>query len=596
MALAAPTRTLALLRSSLALRAERARGTVPLLPVGTWLLLAPVLVASAAILGLLGFVFWLSFVEIQGGVPSTVYSLRNYAALLSDPLVGQALANTAGFTVVALVVAIAIGLPLAWLVERTDLPGKTAIWTALSFSLLIPGFMTAMGWLFLLHPRIGAINVLLMQAFGLSEAPLPVTTVVGMGWVQGLTLAPLFFVMTATSFRAMNPALEEAAQVSGAPLWQTMRWVALPLMRPAILAATLYMATIGIGAFDVPAIIGLSNRIFTFSTFLFFKANPMEGLPDYGLPAAFGAFMIVVALVLSWLYTTVLRRARRFEVVTGKAYRPRLVELKGWAVLAWLFVGGYVLLAQVAPFLLVVWAALLPYLQPVSPAALPLLSLANFQKVPWPLVARGAQNTVLVALLVPSLVVGISVAFSWIVLRSKLRGRLVFDTVAFLPHAVPGIIFAIGAVFLALFVLRGIVPLYGTVALIVLVYTVGWLSFGTRVVNSSLIQIHPELEEAGAVAGAGTLTALRRILLPLLRPSLLSAWLWIALLCFRELTMAVLLFSPQSVTLPLVIWSLWLSGTFTQAAAVTLVVIACLVPLMVLYFYVGRRLDSEAYR
>jgi iron(III) transport system permease protein len=402
--------------------------------------------------------------------------------------------------------------------------------------------------------------------------------------------------MTATSFRAMNPALEEAAQMSGASLVQTLRHVVLPLLLPGILAALLYMATIGIGAFDVPAIIGLSNRIFTFSTLLFFKANPVDGLPDYGLPAAFGACMIVVALGLSWLYTAMLRRARQFEVVTGKAYRPRPVELGRWTVLAWLFVGGYLVVAQLLPFLLVIWAALLPYLQPITPTALPLLSLANFQQVPWELVARGAQNTALVALLVPTLVLAFSVAFSWVVLRSRLPGRLAFDTIAFLPHAVPGIIFAIGAVFLALFALRGIVPLYGSVALVVLVYTVGWISFGTRMVNSSLIQIHPELEEAGAVAGAGPVSGLRQILLPLLRPTLLSAWIWIALLCFRELTMAVLLFSPASVTLPLVIWNLLQSGKFTQAAAVTLVVIACLLPLLLLYFYVGRRRELAGYR
>jgi iron(III) transport system permease protein len=593
MALASPAKTVGALRAGWR---ARVRGVAPDVAAGAWLLLVPVLVGTAAVLGLLGFVLWLSFNEIRGGVPSDVYSLRNYAALAQDPLAARALWNTAGFTVASLLVAIAFGLPMAWLVERTDLPGKPVLWTALTFGLLIPGFMTAMGWLFLLHPRIGLINVLLMQGLGLAEAPLPITTVLGMGWVQGIGLAPLFFVMTAAGFRAMDPALEEAALMSGASFGQTLRRVVLPLLLPGILAAVVYMSTIGLGAFDVPAIIGLSNRIFTLSTFLFFKANPMEGAPDYGIPAAFGAGVIALALLMSWAYGAVLRRARRYEVVTGKAYRPRQVALGRWAVLAWLFVGGYLLLAQIVPFLLVVWAALLPYLQPLTPAALPLLSLDNFGKVPWELVARGAQNTVVLALAVPTLVAGLSLAFSWVVLRSRLPGRVLFDAVAFLPHAVPGIIFAIGAVFLALFVLRGIVPLYGSVALIVIVYTVGWLSFGTRVVNSSLIQVHRELEEAGHMAGADHLATVRRILLPLLRPALLSVWIWVALLCFRELTMAVLLFSPASVTLPLVIWNLWLSGQLNQAAAITLVVVACLVPLILLYFYAGRRAEAAIQR
>jgi iron(III) transport system permease protein len=596
MALASPTETVAPRPAGLLGRVSRARAALPRFTAGEWLLLAPVLVGTVAVVGLLAFVFWLSFNEIRAGVPSNVYSLRNYVALAQDPLAARALSNTLGFTVISLLVAVGFGLPLAWLVERTDLPGKAAIWTALSFGLLIPGFMTAMGWLFLLHPRIGLVNSLLMHGLGLAEAPLPITTVVGMGWVQGLGLAPLFFVMTAAAFRAMDPALEEAALMSGASFGQTWRRVVFPLLLPGILAAVVYMSTIGLGAFDVPAIIGLSSRIFTFSTFLFFKANPMEGSPDYGLPAAFGACAIVLALLLSWAYSRVLRRARQYEVVTGKAYRPRLVALKGWSVLAWAFVGGYLLLAQIVPFLLVVWAALLPYMQPLSPAALPLLSLDNFGKAPWELVARGAQNTVVLALLVPTLVAALSLAFAWVVLRSRLPGRLVFDTVAFLPHAVPGIIFAIGAVFLALFALRGVVPLYGSLALFVLVYTVGWLSFGTRVLNSSLIQIHRELEEAGQMAGADHLATLRRILLPLLRPALLSVWIWVALLCFRELTMAVLLFSPASVTLPLVIWNLWLSGQLNQAAAITLAVVGCLVPLILLYFHLGRRAGTAIQR
>ena len=149
----------------------------------------------------------------------------------------------------------------------------------------------------------------------------------------------------------------------------------------------------------------------------------------------------------------------------------------------------------------------------------------------------------------------VSLIFAWVVLRSQIRCRFVFDFFAFLPHAVPNIIFAIGAVLLALFVLRGFIPLYGTIWLLLLLYIIGRLSYGTRMMNSSLIQIHPELEEAAYVAGGSTWNVVRRILVPILTPPILYGWLWIALLTYRELTLAVLLSRAESTGADLVLAS-----------------------------------------
>src|SRR5207248_3497599 len=134
--------------------------------------------------------------------------------------------------------------------------------------------------------------------------------------------------------------------MSGASLLQTIRRVTLPLAFPSLLAAALYTLTIGISAFDIPLIIGMSNRIFTFSTYLYVKTNPQEGLPEYGLPAAFATFMVVVALLLSWWYSRTLVQARRYQVITGKNYKPKLLPLRGWAILAWTFIGAYILIAK----------------------------------------------------------------------------------------------------------------------------------------------------------------------------------------------------------------------------------------------------------
>jgi iron(III) transport system permease protein len=385
----------------------------------------------------------------------------------------------------------------------------------------------------------------------------------------------------------MDSTLEESAETSGAGFLKRMRHITLPLAFPAILAAGLYVVPIAFSAFDVPLIIGLSNRILTFSTYLYTKTNPQQGLPEYGIPAAFSSLMICLGIAVTWWYGRTLQHARKYQVITGKSYRPRVIELRGWKPLCWTFVIGWTCLALVIPLLCLIWAALLPYFQPPSLAALQVVSLKNVQGLPWQLVGRGVSNTFILALLAPTFALIFSVVFSWVVLRWHSRFRLLFDYIAFLPHAVPGLIFAFAALLTALFVIRGPIDLYGTLALILFVYVIQHLAFGSRITNAALIQIHTELEEAAQASGASTFQTLRRVLVPLLRPALLYAWLFLALLSFRELTVATLLFSPRNITLPVVVYSLFNAGSISQASAVSLVMMAILLPLVLLYMRVG---------
>jgi iron(III) transport system permease protein len=542
------------------------------------------LVPSAIIVGLLLLVVWISFRE---SVTSDALTLRHYASLYTDPFAYTAFLNTLGFTAVTLVVALLLGVPIAWLVERTDIRGKNVIIIFMTMSVLIPGFFTAMGWLFLAHPRIGMLNQMAMGLFGLQSGPISIVNIPGMGFIQGLNLASLIFIMTVASLRAMDASLEESSQMSGATFLQTMRRVTLPLASPGLLAAALYTLTTAISAFDIPLIIGLSNRIFLFSTFMYVKTNPQEGLPEYGLPAAFATFMLLLAVFLSWWYSRMLVQARKYQVVTGKNYKPRLIQLGPWAIAAWTFLGAYILIAKVLPLLLLVWASLLPYLQPPSLAALATVSLKNFNNLPWPLIQRGLTNTVVCVIIAPAIALLVSLIFSWVVLRTRSRLRLGFDFIAFLPHAVPHTVFGFAALLAALFVIRGPVDLYGSLALLVIMYSIVHISFGSRITNSALIQISNELEEAALVSGASLIQVLRRVIVPLLTPAFLYGGLSLGLLTFRELTLATMLFSPDNITLSVVVWSLFHSGNLAQAAAVTLIMMLMLLPLVFIYLKFG---------
>lgn len=553
------------------------------------MMVAIVTLVCAIIIGLLIIVFGLSFFDGLPGDPDINYSLTNYKRIFLDSFTYKVFVNTVAFSIISLVVAFFFGIPIAWLVERTDFPGKTLLFTLMTIGLLIPGFMVAMGWVFLLHPRIGIFNQWLMKLLDLHYSLLNIATIPGMGFVQGLNLAPLAFIMTASVFRSMDPALEEAAQVSGANLRRTVRLVTVPLIWPGILAAGIYIFTLGFAVFDVPAIIGWSNRIYTFSTYIYLEVSPQDDLPHYGGAAALSMFVVGLAALLSWWYGSVQGKARRYEVVTGRAYRPKLIKLGRNVILAWVLVAAYVLLSKALPLIMLLWASAFPYYMLPSLEALSHATLVNYRSIPWDLVVRGAKDTGILMLLTPTITVPMSLVFSWVVLRSRLPGRFVFDFVVFLPHAIPNIIFGVAALLLALFVLQSLVPMYGTVWLLLFIFVIVRLSYATRMTNSALIQVHQELEEAARVSGAGNWSVLRQILLPILTPTMLYSWLWIALLTYRELTLAIILSTPDNITLPVVVWSIWLQGGLGQASAVTIIMLAFLAPIIAIFWLVVRR-------
>jgi iron(III) transport system permease protein len=407
-----------------------------------------------------------------------------------------------------------------------------------------------------------------------------VSTLFGMGVVQGLALAPITFIMTAIVFRQMDASLEEAAAVGGAGLVSRMFRVTLPLAWPGILAASIYVFTIGFTAFDVPAVLGYNYRIFTFSTYVFYQVNPTEAVPAYHNVAALSVIMIGLALVMSWWYGVMQRRAPRFAVVTGKAYRPHIVKLGRYKWVAIAFIAGYFIVSQLMPVLTLAWAAGLPFLQPISLDAIESLSLDNFSRVPSDLVHDGIRNTAALMVLTPTITLCVSFAFSWVVLRSKVPGRSLFDFAAFMPHAVPNIVFSMAALLLALFVLRDILPIYGTVWILVLVYVVSRIAYATRITNSALIQVHKELEEAAQMSGAKVGDIVRQVLVPLLKPAMIYAWIWMALLTYRELTLPVLLSSNDNLPLAVVVWNMWLSGQFGDASAVAILMLVVMMPLV----------------
>lgn len=281
-------------------------------------------------------------------------------------------------------------------------------------------------------------------------------------------------------------------------------------------------------------------------------------------------------LALYW-YLRLLNRAKAHEVITGKGYRPQAFELGRLKWLGLGFVLLYLLLAAVLPMLVLIWTSLLPILQMPSAAVFSKIGLSNYHDL---LPALGGAsvvwNTVLLMVWVSVLVLFFSVMISWVVVRARVRFHRLMDVIAMMPHAIPGLAFAFALMILGLLFSRWVpwLPFSGTLGIIVIAGLLNRLSYGTRATNAALIQIQADLEECGQVCGLHTVSIIRKIIIPLVMPTLLFTGLWTALLTFREVTMALFLSESHNRVLSVNIWYLWQEGNFGTAAAGSVLMVA----------------------
>ena len=270
--------------------------------------------------------------------------ISNYILAYSDPNIITPLKNSVIFAGLAALLGFAIGTSFAWLVERTNVPMKNLASALVLVPLIMPGVLFAISWLFLLSPNIGLINVIIKAIFGLEEAPFNIHSLGGMIWLEGLVMAPLVFILMSASFRSMDPALEEAASVSGAGILTTARRITFKLMLPATISVLLIVFVRGMEAFEIPAILGIPSGIMVFSTKIFLALQKVP--KDYGLASTLGVSMIVLSAIGVLIYHKLTAKAYKYATVTGKGYRPRVIDLGGWRWVA----AGFLLCTSCLPW------------------------------------------------------------------------------------------------------------------------------------------------------------------------------------------------------------------------------------------------------
>lgn len=538
------------------------------------------------VVALLLFILYMTFVP---GLPTDPgLTLDNWTQIASTRMLTEILPNTliVGFGTVF--VASFFALPLAWLLNRTSLPMRNTFITLMAVVVIVPGFIKAMGWIMLVNDRIGLINKGLAALLGVSTIPLTVVNnPYGIAWVMGLTLTPTMFFLVAGPMRALDPTLEEAASVAGLNQWRTLFRVSFPLMAPGILAGVIYTFMTAISVFEVPAILGAaSGKVPVLATELFYAVRPSgNDMVDvtYGAAGVYGVLIALPSVVALYFYLRMLTQARRYEVITGKAYRPRDMELGHFKWLGLGFILLYLLLGVVLPMLVLVWASLLPFLQMPSAATFAKLNFSNYNDL---LINLGGMpviaNTVWLVVGVSLFVMFFSFMISWVVVRTRVPLRKTIDTLAMLPHAIPGLAFAFALAMIGVLASRWLpwLPIAGTIGIIVAANVINRLSYGTRITNAALVQVQRELEECAELCGAKNTTVMWRIIVPLIKPSLIFAGVWTGLLTFREVTMALFLSESQNRVLSVSIWYLWEGGNLGIASAGAVVMVAAMGVLM----------------
>lgn len=537
--------------------------------ISFWLFILVAILIGYLVIPPLFFIISTSLVVERG--PSTgSLTLRHYADIMGSLSDFKTLLwNSFVFSAGSAVGALFLGTTIAWLAERTNAPCRSLAYIFALVSFGIPGIVKVIGWILLLGPTAGLINVAVKNLTGISPI-FDIFSMQGMILIEAVLWAPVVFLLMATPFRSMDPALEEVAVVSGSNNWQVFKKVTFPLALPSVLAVLILTLIRAFESFEIPALIGLPARIEVLTTKIYLQITG-GFLPRYGEASAYSIILMVLVAPALLYYYRVTGHTHRFATVTGKAYRPRRIDL-GW----WRWPAGFLLLAlpmvQVLPLIAVVWASLLPYMQPFSKKALALASLDNYRNAfSDSTIITAIFNSLTISISSATATVVLAFVAAWVVVRTNIRGRWLLDQLAMVPLVLPGLVLGVAVlqVYLTL-----PVPVYGTIWIIFFAFVTNFLPYGVRFSHAGLLSIHRELEECSAVCGAKWRQTTWKVLFPLMIPALFAAWIYVFLITIRQLSVPLLLYSPGSQVISVTIWELWENGRIGELAAFSFVITA----------------------
>jgi len=511
--------------------------------------------------------------------PPSAYGTANYAKVFDYP---QIIWNTLVVTFVSTLMALLFGFVAAWILTRTNVPFKRTLDQLMTVPYYVTPLLGALAWSFLGAPESGFVNQI-WRKLGFTGYLIDITSPMGIAWVMALFEGSVAYVMISAVMQSMDPALEEASQVMGASRWRTMWRVTLPLVAPGVLGAAIFVFAEMLGSFSVALVLGTPARFYVITTAIYHFVSQYP--PRIPLAAAMGVSLFVVMVLMLWLYRWITSR-NSYVTVSGKAFRPRVIDMGPLKWVLFALVAFYVSLSALLPVATLLFGAL-QKLAVAFPAASN-FTLDNFRQALSINAVRTAMwNSLALAFVTATVGILITGLLSWIILRSKLPGRGALEYLVMFPQAVPRLVFAFGMMWAWLvFPL----PVYGTFWVLLIAYLTVFMPLGVRTISGVILQLDKSLDECGQVCGASWAYRLRTITVPLLRPGLLAAWLLIFVASVRELGASILLMGSDSKVMTPAIVEAWFSSSSELTAAMALIQTAVIAVVMVIFGLFTRRI------
>lgn len=491
---------------------------------------------------------------------------------------GTLIYNSLAFAFGSALFSLIVGSVFAYVYVRTNAPFKRLLFAVSLVPLVIPAVLYAVAWILLASPTSGALNQFTGH-LGLGR-PLDVYGLPGMIWVQGLHLSPVAFLIMVAAFKASDPALEESALTCGARWRHVIGRVTAPLVRGAALSAFLIVFVQALESFEVPGTIGLQSNIYVFTSRIYLASTQFP--VNYAMAGALSLGLMLIALIGLLLS----RAGRTAATITGKSFRPRQTDLgraRPWVGLGLLV---YFLLLVVLPLLVLLMASIQPFYHGIS---LSNLTTSNYDAVfHLPAASTALKNSLLIGAVAATVVVALCSVVAWFLARTNARGRVLVDAISFVPIVIPGLVLGLGLTFVYL---RTSLPIYGTLWILLIAFVTRFLPFGMRFSMVAMGQPAKELEESAYVSGATWAQSLRRVLLPLTSQGLLAAWIFVFVISFRELSAAVILYTPGREVVGVLLWEQFESGSFGQLSAIGCLMVAILLVVVGVASRIGGRFD-----
>ena len=524
----------------------------------------------------------LIYTVVKAFFPDSHFSLETFRRLYSYKLNFDALRNTLLASFATMLLGTLFAFPLAWLVGRTNLYGRRFFRSLFVLTYMVPPYVGAMAWLRLLNPNVGTVNHWLRVLLHLSDAPGPlnVYSLPGLIWVLSTFYYPYAFITISRAMEKMDPSLEEASRAAGASPLKTLVTVTLPLMTPSLISGALLVFVSAASCYGIPSIIGAPGRVHTVTT----RIVEYVSLGQQGINDATGlsVFLLTIAVVILFLSDVVLAR-KQYITVSGKSVQPALVDLRSWRVPLTALVTLFAVIVILIPFATILFTSF------KIDVGKSVLRAGNFTLGNWKTIFGRAEtlhclkNSLLYATITATVGIVIACTMSYLLQRTRIRGRKIPDFLITLGSGTPSVVIALSLIM----TMKGNfgINIYNTAYIMIIAYLIKYLMMGMRTVVSAMSQIHVSLEESSQISGASWLRTMYRITGRLIFPSIAAGWFLIFIPSFYELSMTTLLYSSNTKTIGFQLYEYW---TFTSQPMACAMAFGILMFVVLLNFLLGR--------